>query len=542
MDFRILNEEVDRKTKKKRFIWLSANRQNVTQSILNLWRENINNSSVNKALTDTQEQRDKELESFKKAILNLKGNNLTKEEKQKKNIAFAEYLGKYGIDVTVDELNALMEVESRKRGSTGTLYDRFLTLISTTMSNVIQGFDPVSKNLDDTKQAAKLIGRLRPDYMESSFRDLKNKTNYSHISIGFITKFFANLKKVTKGVWDNSALSGLVQYEGYESIPWLAKLEDKEFRDNFNISIFKGISPKKSSIGIDYSDMTESQLIASRLNMFFNNGKVGYASYMLPTLAGSGTSMAVQASVGSLNEAIDDVFAMLRTEYQLIKNSSKIENVSVLSKRAGNFVIFDELFKELKINQDTYKKKFEKIIKLEDLGNEAEADKIIASIKQDITKYLDIKYAKNLDTFKKLNIIKEDKDGVLTTDVLDSRITEEVAEELRDVAKRYTNLEAFVKSYVYNSVAAKAQMLLLFTGTTAAYRNVEDLYKRLKEVWTPGSVLDIGAKINLNEEQAKLEGNSTISVRENYTAVVLNDVKEFSNKPYRYMAIVSFIL
>jgi len=186
MDFRILNEEVDRKTKKKRFIWLSANRQNVTQSILNLWRENINNSSVNKALTDTQEQRDKELESFKKAILNLKGNNLTKEEKQKKNIAFAEYLGKYGIDVTVDELNALMEVESRKRGSTGTLYDRFLTLISTTMSNVIQGFDPVSKNLDDTKQAAKLIGRLRPDYMESSFRDLKNKTNYSHISICFI--------------------------------------------------------------------------------------------------------------------------------------------------------------------------------------------------------------------------------------------------------------------------------------------------------------------------------------------------------------------
>lgn len=523
MDYRILNEDRDKETGNIRWTWLSANRKTITNRILDDWRDGINDPSRNIALDRTTEENKEALVKFKAYVKELE--DTPKEELPAKMSTLSATLGKYGVDITTEELLKLVDIETstRDREST-TLFFKFLKQLDPMMSQVVLGFDPIAKSVKEAQYTARYVSRLRPDYLESAFRDLQNKTNYSHIITGYLTRFLANLKHDINGVWDSSTLDKLRKYEGYELIPWLTELQNEEFRSNFNTSIFKGISPNNKSRGIDYTKMTGKQLLTARLNAFFNNGKVGYGNYMVPVLAGSSTSMFIQAQAKTTEDALNDTVNMVRFEYDLIKQADKVKGVNVLENSLNDFTLFSflnskkaEVFKIL-----------DKLNTLEETGDVSYQDVVDKELKPLLSDYLDKQSEKTFNDLVEQGIIKEEEiDGktVYSSSMLDARISEtsDNAE-----AKRYSSLKEFVKSYVYNYVPAKAQILVLSTGTSAAYKNTEDLYKRMKEIWTPGMLLDMSAKITLNKEEAKLEGSPEIKIRPTYNGVIIQDTSEMS--------------
>lgn len=501
--------------RRRKFSWMSSGRQAITNSILDNWRESFTSADTNELVrlkSELSEDKFKE-ESAKRveAIRNDFGKNANISPEK-----LYEYLNKYGFDITLDELLIMKDISTSDGKST--VFQQVAYKLYAPLVSLASGIDPFSDKektaVNNLKIAARMVGRNRPDYMESSFKTVEKKTVYSHILMGFLPRMINEIKNNPQFV---EALSSEL---GYQYLPWLTDFRNEDERAELEYAILDGLKFASEEKGTSYDKMSPKMLNITRLNAFYNNAKPGYAYYMVPVLSDNPTAMFIQAKELNEADAVKSVVRILRSEWEIVKNSDSAKGIKNLQDRSKGFVIMESL--------DTPKVR-ELLTKLDraiEINDEAELRTLGVAFREIARTYLDSEVKKSLEEFENQKIIIRDKDGKITSKLLDDRITQ------GEGTKTYTNIEQFVRSYVYNYVPAKAQMLMLFAGNPGTYKNTdnntEDLYKRLKEIWAPGLRLDTDAEFELNKEQAEKEGTSSVKVNPVYRGVYLHDVEEES--------------
>jgi hypothetical protein len=135
------------------------------------------------------------------------------------------------------------------------------------------------------------------------------------------------------------------------------------------------------------------------------------------------------------------------------------------------------------------------------------------AVKNVIKEKLTSDYSEFLSFLNKSNLITVDANNslIINNNSLESRLG--VGEELN------SNLFRFLTGFKI----AQTQIITLFAGDPAFYKDSVDFFKRVKQIYSPGTYIDTSAKFNGNVA----EGSSN-EISEYYKTIILSD----SKKPY----------
>jgi hypothetical protein len=413
---------------------------------------------------------------------------------------------KFGIDVRPYEIKDM-----------GDTYKLFYSNISRVINYILGGVDPYTNNVTGLKEAVRNYKTFKDDLFESSFQNLEKKTQYAHVKMGFMIKKLSEYKNNPEAIREffSDPLYVVnpndVMEERMSTIDWFDDLLYNEgFKENFDYAILGGIKNSENN-AVPYNKMTAEQLDTVRLNHFFNNSTEGWAYYMVPTLADSPTGMFLKAKRLTKAEAVKSIVRLLRGErnrvQSILDNPDKAKDVKFYEEHGKNYVLFPEL-------ADLHNKLAEDVI-----------DNNRPEIEARVRKYLDNMVDSEIKRLKDSGVITEEK-GVLKSDYIDPRAFGRKETDFSNKENFYFGVEDFIESYVYNSVPATAQTILMFSGDVAMYKNPVDFFKRQKQVWTPVTRLDVGAEFNIPENLREFHGGFSKRVLgHQYTGVYVKDLE-----------------
>lgn len=466
----------DKKTMKYTYIFKHSNQNNAT-SLIDEWKNNFYNPARNKLL-DKEGNFDSKSESFKRMTELLGKTSRTKNE-------FIELAKLVGIDVTLKELNIMQNTKVGKTTSMTIFGDSIMPIINM----YIQGRDPyeegrLERNL--LMKATLQLVKIRPEVQESSHRSIENKTIYSHISQFFASRQIQALK-------DAEIREIYLKDPFYSKMPWLIDMHNQEFhgvyefyKNNFEYSLFGGKRWDGDSKGTSYDKLSQEDLELVKIQAFLSteeDSNVGY--FMMPPLSNAPASLFITAKKEQNREdVLNKLYNVALSEWERINTpvDITITNYNDIANRASQF----HFIPVLNNHKDLFK-----------TGNKEEIIKII-------NQYLDEKYNELVEDLKKMNLVGEvkTKSGIaLTSKTISSKLS----------------LDRSLKQYSDNYILANTQMISLFQGDPAFYKNTSDFFKRAKEIWSPGIFLNTDAKFYRGEKQ--------VGVREFYNTIYINDVE-----------------
>lgn len=401
---------------------------------------------------------------------------------------------------------------------------KFKTFID---KNVLVIFNALAKGKDifaetaegentSIKKVTNTLAINREDLHESSHKSVENKTIYDHQIPNFTSDFIEKLHKEDF----QEALDWYLDTPFYADNYWLNRMSSKSdievprFRDAFKLVLLDGLKLKNAKRGTTYSDMGDLQLEATNIAMYFNNNnQSSLAYYKMPIFADSPSAAYVQF------ERIKDLGnPMLEAFYSIALQEQK---------RINNVKSRKELIKKdpsLKIkNYDDHGDRFLILSFLNNKGIDVLNDK--EGTKAAINSWLTNVYAEELLKFKELGILNKvtNKKGEETYEFIDNRIE-----------RSFSNVEDFLKEYVYNNIFAQKQMQMLFSGDLAyyaldkgsKYSVAGDFNKRNKQVYSPKLPIDVDAELTLNNLQKDVNGNIIpLRVNDEYATYYLEDVE-----------------
>lgn len=349
---------------------------------------------------------------------------------------------------------------------------------------------------DEKSTLDDLSGSLVPvtkHVYESSFRNVNNETTYAHSVSNYAKKRIGLLTK------DNQYIETLQQDIFFNSSWLLEELKSSSNKELFSVITLDGYKPKNSRKGLQYSDMTATQLEATVINMYYNNGaSTGY--YRFPILSDAPQLPFIKYKKinnveAKMEEVIEKYYAVYEQEYARIKKTeegrSKLFSVKNFKKHQKRFTLL------------TFMNGFP--ADLRDDKNE---------VKNYIRQKLEEGFNQEIERLIKLNIIKRNnytnanKVKVETITNTDENYISSGASDLKN------DLTSFLRDYYYNSKLMNTQTITIFSKDVAFYKNKEDWQKRNKQVWSPGLFLDTGAT----------------GVKKTFSVMVLKDSEKPSEK------------
>ena len=577
------------------FSWYVANKQGGIQFTMEDWRNNINTFATSivarkkaELLTGKEEKpmdspayktwADNEIENLKGYIVG-KGREYIPEKQQYRRYdlktsfyespeLFVRYISQFGFDISVEELEKFQAVKTEqkikidRRFEDVTVnrseYTDFVNAFSPVLQGIIRGSDPMTsdnKLAKEFKYIATKITAVRPELMESSFRSSDGKTRYSHILIGYAFKLASELRNKnnfdlsTGEIKTGSTLNKLAGYAGM-NIPFITDLTSKDVEEGaLKISILNTFIPKNGNAdGIQYDKLTPTQLSVIRLNAFLKNKpKNKYVDYMLPVLSDSPQALFITAKRYDSTEVTDKTRQLLYTEWDLIKEANKVSSIKNFKDKAADFNMFVD-FNE-KVNPDLHKQVTD-ILKEIDIARTINSSKISdleGKLNSHINNFLEKRYESQLQELIDQKVITKDENGILKSDQISAvafidphtgiNLREKESQGTLSVSNKkeaYISVEEFVKDYSYNYVIAKANMLQLFIGNPGVYKNTEDIYKRMKEIWSPGKRMDIKATFEITPEQMIAEDgiSTTIGVEKQFKTITVKDHEKPSSEQF----------
>ena len=317
----------------------------------------------------------------------------------------------------------------------------------------------------------------------SSFRNIDNKTVYNLILSGFLDK---QLSKFTDYDKLQEYLKEIAGDPLMSNLPILEDLldQDSNFQKNFHSVLLDGLTRKGKKQAASYADMSDIEMEATSMAMFYNSNSLKKAYYKLPIPSDSPTIAYIQGEKFSKEEIVDRLVKTAEAEFGRIKKLQTSKTDSVLRRipnyfnKGTKFQILDFLNGKI----DT-KKGF----------NEAK-------VRAEIEKFLDADITKSKFFKKEIDSLK--KKGVILA-VNDT--TGKIAFSEKVIDKTIKDSTDFFKSYLLNTYYMNTQLTTLLGGDPAFYKNTTDYQKRFKQVLSPGMF------------------SNTENQRDYYKAIILND-------------------
>jgi hypothetical protein len=475
----------------------SSNRRETKKLVGTLWSNSI------EATTGTNVKTKGELDPKKvQAVidnldklskkLDLIANNATKD-------AVVKEARKLGLDINRDVIDGIAQEATKKvQGKEVTTpahknLQKF-TQALTRVANIMKTGNPFERqNKKDLNTVIEAVTAASTELADSAFRNVENKTVYSHILGNFMTQTMAKLK----GPDAESYIRRLLATDTFQGHPLLTRLLNENFRNQFGYSLLDGYHAAGSFKGKKYSQLSEVEREAVMLNMFIGNNPdaqntlvSGIGRFAISVPSDAPVLPFIKLEKKSKKEVIEELYEEAKREERRILRVKKENAFRKQQKEEG--VAITEQLPEIK----NFHKRGEQFVLLPFFNkfgksvasNPAEAKRLIAA-------ELDQRaQAERERLITKLNI----------------------EEHISNKIKNAHAIADLVNSYTYNHILAQTQTLTLFAGDPAFYKNSLDLQKRYKQIWSPGTFLQPDAEYT-NEK------GETYKVTKEYKTFYLED-------------------
>ena len=386
-------------------------------------------------------------------------------------------LGKYKIELTADDLVNIWENGGEKAS-----YKNVVDLVTTIQNIAVElseGNNPFTSSYPteeeisrETKKAGrtlleKLAKQIMPvvekDIMLAA-RNIDNKTVYSLILSGFINKQMETFKSRQKlaEYYDSIKNDSFVA-----NLPLLKDLLDdtNNTQDILSTIILDGFTRQNKNESVSYTDMSDTEMEATSMAMFYNNGAKDASFFKMPIPSDAPTLPYIKSNKLEREEVINKLVDTAKAEYNRIRkvktaDDSVLDLIPNYKKRGDKFVLLSFLNGKVSTNQN-----FDEEL-----------------VRAEIEKFFS--YDVNVSPFFKNEIAKYKKEGIVTS------YNEETgainfAPEIMD--KTIKDSTTFFKDYLLNSYYFNTQIGVLLSGDPAFYKSTGDLQKRFKQVISPGT-------------------------------------------------------
>lgn len=320
--------------------------------------------------------------------------------------------------------------------------------------------DPkVKKNKNNIERLATILQPALEKEVVSVFRSIKGKTTYNLILSNFLNKQLNKFKDPEKFAQYMDEIKG---DEYMKNLPFLKDLANPEedLGSILQAVILDGLVRKGKNRSVNYTEMSDIELMVTELGMFYNSGNTrGISRFKLPIPADSPTIPFITARRFDKEEIVDRLLQNAKAEYSRIV---KVKNLPANSplRLIPNYVKRGVKFQSMSfLNKLDFKKGFDD-------------KKVKEAIKEFMEKdYLQLQYQSYLKTgvIKAINPVT----GAIT-----------FADKL--FSKKIKDQAGFFTDYLYNAYYMNTQLTTVFAGDLAFYKNTDNFQKRYKQVMSPG--------------------------------------------------------
>jgi hypothetical protein len=406
--------------------------------------------------------------------------------------ALEETLKKANINISADDIETIWNPESGNASwkNVENLIDTLIKITEelATDKNPFLAMKPdediVNPKVKGNKNSIERLGRLLQPALErevvSVFRNIEGKTVYNLMLANFLSKQVDKFK-------DPQLLQEYLEEVSGDTLisklPFLKDLanDDSDVKGLLEISILDGLARKGKKKSVSYGDMSDIEMTAVELAMFYNSAnKKGVSRFKLPIPSNSTTLPFITSRKHSKEEIIDRLVDTARAEFSRIikiKNSAGTDLALIPNymERGSKYQILSFLANTL----DTSKGFNEGIVR------------------EEVTKFLEGKFlTDHIAAYKTKGIIT----GVNPT-------TGEMTFADKLISAKVANKTEFFLDYLYNTYYMNTQLTTLLGGDPAFYKNTVNYQKRYKQVMSPGTytntedMADTYGVIILNDEE-----------------------------------------
>lgn len=417
------------------------------------------------------------------AVLNFaktNGATLSKNEILELFSRVSNELKQYKINIEPDDFNTIWNPESGNASWNNVL--NLLETFKVLADQLVTGENPFlfakpseQVNREVSKKGKSLVEQLARQLLPaldreivSSFRNIEGKTVYNLILSGFIDKQMSKFKDEDKL---KAYLEEIKEDPLMSKLPFIQDLlnDDFDLQSKLDTVLLDGLARKGKNRTVSYGDMSDIEIEATSIGMYWNGGAAVGASkasfFKLPIPSNATTIAYIKSINFSREEIIDRLVKTAEAEFGRIQNlkaqkkNSRLRRIVNFGKNGEKFQILN--FLEGKIDTS-------KAFDAQEVRQEIES-----FLNDDITK----------SPFFQKEIAEFKRKGVITT------INEQTgqlffAETLMD--SRIKNQTAFFKDYLLNTYYMNTQMTTLLGGDPSFYKNTVNYQKRYKQVVSPG--------------------------------------------------------
>ena len=417
------------------------------------------------------------------AVLNFaktNGATLSKDEILELFSRVSNELKQYKINIEPDDFNTIWNPESGNASWNNVL--NLLETFKVLADQLVSGENPFlfakpseQVNREVSKKGKSLVEQLARQLLPaldreivSSFRNIEGKTVYNLILSGFIDKQMSKFKDEDKL---KAYLEEIKEDPLMSKLPFIQDLlnDDFDLQSKLDTVLLDGLARKGKNRTVSYGDMSDIEIEATSIGMYWNGGAAVGASkasfFKLPIPSNATTIAYIKSINFSREEIIDRLVKTAEAEFGRIQNlkaqkkNSRLRRIVNFGKNGEKFQILN--FLEGKIDTS-------KAFNTQEVRQEIEN-----FLNDDITK----------SPFFQKEIAEFKRKGIITT------INEQTgqlffAETLID--SRIKNQTAFFKEYLLNTYYMNTQMTTLLGGDPSFYKNTVNYQKRYKQVVSPG--------------------------------------------------------
>lgn len=413
----------------------------------------------------------------------------------------------------------------------------------------MRGDDPFHSGTEGTTPIRGAISKLveyYPNYYQSAHKNVNNEIVFGHIAASFMSTMISKIKQSTFEE-RQSFIQELREDPFLKHAPWLVELaEDRKLAEKMEFVIMEGIRDQGKAKGTEYSKMSRKELLTAMLAGYKNGSnwtKDNSQVYFLnPILADAGVTTMMgfrnykhiesdseQNILGMLagqeNEDGSIQYGVVQQEWTRIQDVNRKMEENREDIKAGKPTRNPNIANKYKVSKD---------------------GKVRGQLFH-FFPFLDTLSERDLSNIELLKtLIKNEIEGEVVTEVdkdgneievrrggmLGNLIETMENYEMIDYPNSFyfdgsfssydKGLRPFLREFLYNHILAQTQIISIFPGDLAYYKNTEDFFKRVKEIWSPGTYIDTSATW-----RDKRTGDIS-SVREYYTTMYLDDVEVFS--------------
>ena len=371
------------------------------------------------------------------------------------------------------------------------------------------------------KDVAKMVRNASPEFYQSSYRNIDGKKVFGHIFANYATTLINKIRGTEAS--RKEQLDFFLEDEFYKSSPWLNEWKEGSYSD-IEFGLADGLKRDGDTDGISYAALSSYDFNRLITGLYFNNNHKTMAHYSMPILETTPILATIKhKKYKSHEDRVKVLVNIFKQEHALIQltkarhaklksgeltEADLIENREIVKGKTLNERLGNARGLELHyFNTPAFDALKDVTVFNQEAATNAMEEWVVTYVEEQLTGLA------STGTFQY-------SEGQLSETAANAEESNSTFFDNRILAADRVN---FMNEFLINDFIAQTQIGSIFSGTLADYKGVEDFFKRSKQVWSPGTFMDMYAEFKVLTESPFSKANDVVKVRENYLTTYLKD-------------------